>query len=256
MQTHSTVMQPSDIMCMAELLLRWPEDTLKHIKRQMKTPVERGALPGVALPIYVFQSLHFQKEPTEQHNYKGFLIRLSRLLSHQEGRSIGNLFSNIFFMRKDVIEIEKNNRHYIAFYRGKPTAEQSTICTLKNIHIVGAQILFDILESHYFIDKITPIYGELVEDAIWPWFGPVDPPLIDVTLPMERTLSHEQKHEMELFIRAARELGQNSLSCLARMIKNNYPQISYPLLVDLLEPDAYRTAASKRKQGRRLCCKD
>lgn len=249
-------MQPSEIMCLAELLLRWPENTLKHIKCQMKTPVERGTLPDMALPMYTFDCLYLRDSPTDEDNYEGFLISLNRQLSHQNGCSIGNLFSNIFFMRKDVIEIEKNNRHYMAFYRGKPANEQGTICTLKNIHIVGAQILYDILESRYFIDRITPIYGELVEDAIWPWFGPVDPPLIEVTLPMERTLSHKLKREIEFFIRAARELGQNSLSCLARMIKYNYPQISYPLLVDLLEPDVYRAAASKRKQGRRLCCKD
>ena len=192
----------------------------------------------------MLKDLYYQNEPTEFHNYVGFALHLQPAPTHNyEYQECVTNFSNIFVLKQQVKDIESRARHYTMRPPGHEKTLKGTICTKKNIKSFASQALHKIFQNlHGKLDQpILPV------ETIWPWLGPIEPPLPQN--PDRSTMTDDG--EMKLFVATARQLGQTDKKCLTRMLSYRYPELSYAQLHDIVEPESVRLPANKQQQARR-----
>ena len=246
--THASLtVEPKDVLSMAEFLTRWPENTAWHIIEQLHTHKTSNSIRTM-LTLYELEDAYYQHNPVEPYNYQGFLLKLTAVLA-PENRSYEEYikkFSNMFVLKDDVLEIEKTNRHYCALTPGNNSKPTAKICRKDNLHVTGPEIFRGIFKYPQEIQSLPKTH-------LYPWLGPVNPELPSVKV--TRTVE-DDKEEIEYFVKAAKELGQNNPYCLAKMVKYRYPDTSHPLLVDVIEPGHSRNSDAARQQGRRWLTED
>jgi hypothetical protein len=240
---------PKEILSLSSLFLRWPYKTKDIIKKEMNTLLKEG-YSQTRITIYGLSNIYYQNAPVEQLEYKGFLLKIDFLeffRSEFNFEDYLNNFANCFVLKQDILAIEKTNREYCALPPNHKKFKDE-ICSLKNLQSLIPQILYNILNisNKCSFDKIKQL--TIPEEQIWPWLGPIAPKITESEV--KRTIP-EDLEEIQFFIKAARELGQNNPKCLAQMIKYRYPEVSHPTLVDLIDPLHQGNAAAKRQQGRR-----
>ena len=240
--------EPREVLPLAALFLRWPYKSGEIISKEINTYASDHGVQ-TRLTIYGVEDIYYQQTPVEPSNYVGFLLRINwNIYLRANCWDMLENFSNFIVLKQDVLNIEKTNREYCALPVGPNKQFVETICTMKNLSLFIPKMLPKIARHQ---EQNIPILDEpkvIPKERIWPWLGPIAPSLPEYEV--KRTIPSETE-EIELFVKAARELGQNDPKCLARMIKYRYPEVSHPMLVDLIDPAYKGNAAAKRKKGRR-----
>ena len=235
--------EPSELFSLGQLMLRWPYNTVQNISTEACDFIREG-IGHFSLDLYVLKNLYYQNEPTEFHNYVGFVLHLQPAPTHNyEYQECVANFSNTFVLKQQVKEIESRARHYTMRSPGHEKTLKGTICTKKNIKSFASQVLHKIFQN---------LHGEgaqpmLSVETVWPWLGPIEPPLLQN--PDRSTVTDDR--EMKFFVATAIQLGQTEKKCLARMLSYRYPELSYAQLHDIVEPESDRLPANKPQQARR-----
>ncbi|GAB1253669.1 hypothetical protein [Desulfovibrio falkowii] len=257
---QNIAVHPDELMPIAELMLRWAWNTDDKIKSQLYSPL-KGEEFQKKLTLYELKDVLFQQNERSLKEYNGAILTLQAIIvprncSYDE--YIGK-FTDIFVCRQDVVNIEEKfgHRDYCALPPGiaSKMMGREDVCTTKNIHVMGPAVFRKIFSSKHWQNASdeTQTVTLLPKTHVWPWLGPINPPLSHEVI--RRTVRDDQE-EISDFVKAAKELGQRNPYCLAKMVKHRYPEISYPLLVDVIDPDHSRNPKAARQMGRRWLTED
>lgn len=235
------------VLSLGQLFLRWPYNTVEKVARE--TIALDLKTKKYELELYRFIDMRY--DPGE-----GFflLLAIHGVPSPENFETFLELFPNLFVLRQDVEKIEQGKREYTLYPAGKSVFGDDALCTRDNVNTIAPQVLYKC--CHYGLENMPA--GQIAEHAlssinIWPWLGPVDPPLSPQEL--KRTVAISIA-EMRGYVAAAKAVGQQEDEYLARMLKYRYPELTYTELVRAVDGNDKRKGQAITRQARRWLGKE
>lgn len=235
----------NEVICLALLCLRWPYKTIERIR--LESQYYNLQTHRCNLDIYTLDELLFDGND-------GFFLKLNITSFFHQDKFSDHLatFPNMFVLKNEIEDIERRKTEYTLYPAGRNYDASTALCSYENLNRMAPKIIYACCfgESNHvpYPEPETMEKWTLRSDRIWPWLGPIDPQL--ETTRVKRTVERDRK-EIEGFVATARQLGQNDNSCLAKMTKHRFPEISRVELVDFIDKSHGGDNDAKKQQARR-----
>lgn len=246
---------PSELICIADLMLRWPHDTAVKICHEMSRN---------KISLYIISDIATRTGSSK-------LIIVKSVFEHLNHKYLCDNISRLVFLRKDIERSEAKNELYRMDIQSLTNTTDSYECTLETISRLAPQILYaiyrhstrDMISGRYYPDNVVA-FSFRAEKIISPDMcldGPRDKWRINsdklrpnLFIATKRSNDIYKNDSMIGFIQKNRLLGVKDLPLLAKLVDQEYPGLTDKQLGILLpakegETPKYHAA---RKQGQRL----
>lgn len=256
MITEKTV-KPSEVLCLAQLLKRWPYQSAERVCFQVWDIVfsKRQETAESNLEMYIFNGL--------QRNSVGevFLGLASVLPQKEEFDSYCNRCGDIFFLKHEIEKIEADYPEYQLF-PDAPGKESKILCCDDNtLPLVAKIAIYALCYGQHWERTSFPQNFQIPQDRLYPWLGPIAPDVGDFGnhAKTDKDFDHAT---VTRFLEAARMLGQIQPEILAQMIAHRYPNLTWEQLARHIDGEAIEKSKTqqlmrtKQKRGRSLLGKD
>lgn len=256
MITEKTV-KPSELLCLAQLLKRWPYLSSERICFQVRDIVhsKNGAAAESNLDVYVFNGI--------QRNQEGELfIDLACVLPKKEEFDYYcNRCGDIFFLKKQVEDIEAEHRDYQLCPDTIDMQAGAVRCDDNTLPLVAKVAIYALCQGLHWERTSFPGDFQIPKDRLYPWLGPIAPDVSSFGSHSKTDEGFDHSH-VTSFLDAARALGQNEPGILAQMVAHRYPNLTWEQLAryadgaPIEKSDTSQQMRTKQKRGRSLLGKD
>lgn len=240
MITELTV-RPGDVLCLAQLLKRWPYQSAERVCLQVWDIAfaKHGVEAESNLDMYVFNGL--------QRNSAGdvFLDLACVLPKKEEFEFYCDRCGDIFFLKRQIEEIEAEHPEYQLCPDAMDREAGSVCCDDSSLPLVANATLYALCHGPHGESTSFPADFKIPQDRLFPWLGPIAPDLNDFSS-NDRPDSGFQHSNVTHLIQAARTLGQNDEKILAQMVAFRFPKLTWEQLARHI--DGVPIEKSKNKQ--------
>ena len=256
MITELTV-KPDDVLCLAQLLKRWPYQSAEHVCLQVWDIAfaKHGHAAESNLDMYVFNGI--------QRNAEGeiFLDLAGALPQKDEFEFYCDRCGDIFFLKRQIEEIEAEHPEYQLCPDVIDREAGSICCDDSSLPLVAQAAIYALCHGSYGERVSLPQDFKIPEDRIFPWLGPIAPDVNDFGS-HHRSNDGFQHSNVTRLIQAARTLGQNDKQILAQMVAYRYPNLTWEQLARHIEDEPIEKSRNEQimrkwqKNGRSLLGKE